>query len=264
MPVYDSGPSSAQDNGAVALTASKSLQHGNFAGRIILVTGASRGLGRASALALAEAGAHVIALARRRSRLEDLDDAIRVRGGPPPTLIQMDLTNGEQVDGLGPALYQRFGRLDGLVANAAILGTLSPLNHVTADDWGKVLDTNLTANWRLVRTLDPLLRASDAGRAVFVSSGAALTQSAYWGPYAVSKAGLEALAQTYANEVSSSAVRVSILDPGPLRTDMRAKAFPGENPTKNPDPAEVAPLVLQLLSPDWLENGARVRHPRAA
>ena len=225
-----------------------------LAGRIALITGASRGIGRAVALAFAREGAHVVLLARTQGALEELDDEIREVGGSA-TLIRLDLRKGDQLDALGPTLFQRWGKLDILVGNAGILGPLSPLGHITADAWNDVMNINLTANWRLIRTCDPLLRKSDAGRAIFVTSGAALAKYAYWGPYAVSKAGLEALVKTYAHEMERTPVRSNLINPGPVRTVMRAKAFPGEDPEKLPAPEELAPLFVELASPDCPRNG---------
>lgn len=216
--------------------------------RLALVTGASRGIGRAVALGLAKAGAHVVVVARTVGALEELDDEIRAAGGSA-TLLQLDISKGDKVDQIGPTLFQRWGKLNILVANAGILGPLSPLPHVTEDAWKQVIDINLSANWRLIRTLDPLLKRSDAGRAVFVTSGAASGKYAYWGPYAVSKAGLECLVKTYAHELETTNVRVNLLNPGPVRTGMRAKAFPGEDPNKLPSPEELVPLFLELVSP---------------
>jgi NAD(P)-dependent dehydrogenase (short-subunit alcohol dehydrogenase family) len=223
-------------------------------GRLALVTGASRGIGRAAAAAFARDGAHVIALARTSGALVELDDEIRAMGGTA-TLLTLDLADGESVDRLGPTLYRRWGKLDILAGVAAALGPLSPLGHVTAADWDAVLAVNLTANWRLIRTLDPLLRKSDAGRAIFVTSGAATGKYAYWGPYAVSKAGLEALARTYAQEVANAAVRVNLVNPGGTRTAMRAKAYPGEDPETLPRPEDVARLIVELAAPECLANG---------
>jgi len=231
-----------------------------LSGRLALVTGASRGIGRAAALALADAGAHVIATARRRSGLEDLDDEIHDRGGTA-TLIQLDLKDRAKIDTLGPSLYQRWQKLDIFVANAGVLGPLSPLNHVPESDWDEVMAINVTANWHLIRTLDPLLRASDAGRALFVSSGAAHAKRAYWGPYAVSKAALEALVKTYAREVENTSVRANMINPGPVRTEMRARAFPGEKPETLPVPADIAPLFVKLASPDVTQNGQLFSYP---
>jgi NAD(P)-dependent dehydrogenase (short-subunit alcohol dehydrogenase family) len=222
--------------------------------RLALVTGASRGIGRAVALGLAKAGAHVVVVARTIGALEELDDEIRAGGGKA-TLLQLDLANGDKIDQLGPTLYQRWGKLDILIANAGILGPLSPLHHVTEDAWQQVIDVNLSANWRLIRTLDPLLKRSDAGRAVFVTSGASTGKHAYWGPYGVSKAGLEALVKTYAHELGDTGVRVNLVNPGPTRTAMRAKAFPGEDPKKLPEPEELVPMFLELAAPDCELNG---------
>ncbi len=225
-----------------------------FAGRTALVTGASRGIGRAVTLALAEAGAHVIMVARTTGALEEVDDEVRARGGTA-TLVRLDLRKPDQVDALGPSVFERWGKLDVLVANAGVLGPLSPLAHITNASWSDVMEINLNANWRLIRTLDPLLRRSDAGRAIFVSSGAAAAKNAYWGPYAVSKAGLEALVKTYAQEIETTAIRVNIVNPGPIRTAMRAKAFPGEDPSTLATPDEIAPLFLGLADLSQTANG---------
>lgn len=216
--------------------------------RLALVTGASRGIGRAVALGLAKAGAHVVVVARTVGALEELDDEIRASGGKA-TLLQLDIAKGDKIDQLGPTLFQRWGKLDILIANAGILGPLSPLHHVTEEAWKQVINVNLSANWRLIRTLDPLLKRSEAGRAVFLTSGAASGKYAYWGPYAVSKAALECLVKTYAHELEDTSVRVNLLNPGPVRTAMRAKAFPGEDPQKLPVPEELVPLFLDLCSP---------------
>ncbi len=225
-----------------------------LSGRIALVTGASRGIGRAVSLELAKAGAHVVLLARTVGALEELDDEIRAAGGSA-TLVQLDLKKTDRLDALGPTLLQRWGKLDILVANAGILGPLSPLGHITTETWRLVMDINLTANWHIIRAVDPLIRRSDAGRAIFVSSGAALARNAYWGPYAVSKAGLEALAKTWSQELASTPARVNIVNPGPIRTGMRAKAFPGEDPDTLKAPEDIAPLFLKLASPDWERSG---------
>lgn len=190
--------------------------------------------------------------------LEEADDEIQKIGGSA-TLFPLDLRKGDKIDPLGPSIYQRWGKLDIFVANAAILGPLSPLPHVTADSWDAVIETNLSANWRLLRTLDPLLKLSDAGRCIFVSSGASDGQHAYWGPYAVAKAGLEALAKTYATECENTAVRTSIVNPGAIRTAMRAKAFPGEDPLTLPTPEDVAPLFVELALPSNTLNGDTIR-----
>lgn len=225
-----------------------------LANRIALVTGASRGIGRAVAVGLAREGAHVVLLARTVGGLEEVDDEIRAFGGTA-TLVNLDLKQSDKVDALGPTLYQRWGKLDILVANAGVLGPLSPLAHITGDAWNEVIEVNLTANWRLIRSLDPVLRRSDAARAVFVSSGAAAAKNAYWGPYSVSKAGLEALVKTYAHEVASTPIKVNLLNPGPVRTTMRQRAFPGENPATLPEPEALVPLFLDLVDPGQVESG---------
>lgn len=230
--------------------------------RIALITGASRGIGRAVALAFAREGAHVILAARTVGGLEEADDAVRAAGGSA-TLVPLDLTDGEKVDNLGPTLFQRWGRLDVLVGNAGILGPLSPLGHISERDWNAVLAVNVTANWRLIRTMDPLLQKSDAGRAIFVTSGAADGRHAYWGAYAVSKAALEALAKTYASEVERTPVRVNLVNPGRIRTAMRAKAYPGENPASLPAPETIAETFVALALPACLDNGRIVEASRA-
>jgi len=222
--------------------------------RLALVTGASRGIGRAVALALAQQGAHVVITARTVGALEELDDEIRAHGGKA-TLLELDLAKGDKIDQLGPTLYQRWGKLDILIGCGGILGPLSPLHHVTEDAWRAVIDINLSANWHLIRTLDPLLKRSEAGRAVFATSGASSGKYAYWGPYAVSKAGLETLVKTYAHELADTPVRVNLINPGGVRTQMRAKAFPGEDPKTLPAPEELVPLFLELVSPECTFNG---------
>jgi NAD(P)-dependent dehydrogenase (short-subunit alcohol dehydrogenase family) len=226
-----------------------------LSGRIALVTGATRGIGRAVALAYAREGAHVIVTGRTSGALEDVDDEIRAAGGQSATLVTLNLKHAEKLDALGPTLFQRFGRLDVLVGCAGVLGNLSPLGHITNDIWTETLEINLTANWRLLRTLDPLLQRSEAGRAIFVSSGAAQAKNAYWGPYAVSKAGLEALVKTYAHEVASTAVRANLINPGPIATRMRAKAFPGEDPKTLKTPEDIAPLFVDLALAECPHNG---------
>jgi NAD(P)-dependent dehydrogenase (short-subunit alcohol dehydrogenase family) len=225
-----------------------------LAGRLALVTGATRGIGRAVALAYAREGAHVILAGRTVGALEEVDDEIREIGGSA-TLLTLDLKRHDKVDALGPTIYQRWQKLDILVGNAGILGPLSPLGHVAAETWDEVLQVNLTANWRLIRTLDPLLRASDAGRAIFVSSGVATRPRAYWGPYAASKAALEALVRTYADEVANTAVRVNLVNPGPTRTRMRVQAYPGEDPATLKTPEDVAEAFVRLAEPACTNNG---------
>jgi NAD(P)-dependent dehydrogenase (short-subunit alcohol dehydrogenase family) len=227
-------------------------------GRIALVTGASRGIGRAAALGLAKAGAHVIIIARSTGQLETLDDEIQAVGGSS-TLVQLDLRKGDRVDQLGPTLYQRWQHLDILFANAGILGPLSPLSHVTEDGFMTTLETNLVSNWRLIRTLAPLMAKSDAARAIFITSGAAAGKYAYWGPYATSKAGLEALVKTWAHENTNTSLRANLINPGAMRTQMRAKAFPGEDPNSLPAPEELVPLILELASPVCQLNGEVVQ-----
>jgi NAD(P)-dependent dehydrogenase (short-subunit alcohol dehydrogenase family) len=213
--------------------------------RIALITGASRGLGKAIALAYAGEGAHVLLLARSLTTLGRVDDEIKAKGGTA-SLVPLDLADGPAIDALGPSLYERFGRLDVLVGNAATLGTLSPLPHIASAHWEKVLAVNLTANWRLIRTLDPLLRRSDAGRAIFVTSSVARSARAYWAPYSVSKAALETLAKTYANETSATPIRVNLVDPGAMATRMRAEAYPGEDQATLPPPEAVTDIFVKL------------------
>ncbi len=225
--------------------------------RIALVTGASRGIGRAVALELARQGAHVVALARTQGALEELDDDIRALGGEA-TLVPCDLKDFDALDRLGLALFERWRRLDILVGNAGVLGPISPLPHIDPPNWDNVFAINVTANYRLIRSLDPLLRASTAGRAVFVTSGVGsrATMNAYLGPYSVSKAALDALARTYAAEtINTSNVRVMIANPGPLRTRMRASLMPGEDPLTLRTPEDFAPKVAALCHPDSSESG---------
>ena len=229
----------------------------NFSGRVILVTGASRGIGRAAALALATRGAHVLALARSIDALEELDNDIQAAGGTA-TLVPLDVRDFAGIDRLAAALTERWGKLDGLFGNAGILGPVSPLTHIQPRAWDDLFVVNLTAHWRLLRSLDPLLRKSDAGRVLFVSSGAAHFNRPYWGGYAITKAALEVLTFTYAAECSGTNVTANALNPGPTRTRMRAEAFPGEDPATLPAPEELAPLILEMLSPDCRKNGELV------
>lgn len=226
----------------------------DLSGRVALVTGASRGIGAAVAKAYAAAGAHVILTARTTGALEEVDDAIRATGGSA-TIMPLNLLDLDKVDVMGPALAEKFGRLDIFVGNAAMLGSLTPLGHVDAKEWQRVMDLNVNANFRLLRTLDPLLRASDAGRVIMVSSSAAQSARAYWGAYATSKAALEAMTKVYAAEVATTPLKVNIVDPGATRTAMRAKAFPGEDPSHPKDPAETVPLFLVLASPACSSHG---------
>ena len=227
-----------------------------LAGKVALVTGASRGIGRAAALEFARAGAHVIALARTQGALEALDDEIKVLGGSA-TLVPCDLKDFDALDRLGGAIHERWGRLDILLGNAGLLGPITPLGHIEPKEWDNVMAVNVTANWRLLRSLDPLLRAAPAGRALFVTSGVAhrAEMRAYWGAYAISKAALEALARTYAAETEASNIRVVLVQPGPLRTKMRAAAMPGEDPTTLKTPADLAPKILALCTDHSASSG---------
>ncbi len=218
--------------------------------KIALVTGASRGIGRASALALARAGAHVAAVARTQASLEELDDEIKAATGERATLVPMDITEGDGLDQLGLALHQRFGRIDVLVHAAAILGPMTPVAHIEPKHWDRVLAVNLTATYRLIRATEPLLRASQAGRAVFLTTGRVERPRAFWGPYGASKAALENLVRTWADELEQTQVRAILLDPGAMRTRMRAEAMPGEDPLSLPDPSEIGPLIVQLAQTD--------------
>jgi len=222
--------------------------------KIALVTGASRGIGRAAAKALAGAGAHVILVARTVGGLEEVDDEIRKDGGAA-TLVPLDLRDFPALDRLGATIFERWGRLDAFLGNAGSLGVITPLAHLEPKAFQELVDVNVTANWRLIRSLDPLLRRSDAGRALFVTSGAAQKHTPFWGGYAMAKAALESLALTYAAECASTNVKVNLLSPGPLRTAMRAKAMPGEDPETLARPDAVAPLIVKLLSPDCDRNG---------
>jgi NAD(P)-dependent dehydrogenase (short-subunit alcohol dehydrogenase family) len=218
--------------------------------KIALVTGASRGIGRAAALALAKAGAHVIAVARTEGGLTDLDDEIRTATGQPATLVPLDVSDGDALDGLGLALHQRFGRLDVLVHAAAILGPMTPVSHIEPKDWARVVAVNLTATYRLIRSTEPLLRASQAGRAIFLTTGRVAHPKAFWGPYGITKAGLEHMVRTWADELEQTKVRAVLLDPNTMRTAMRAAAMPGEDPMTVTDPSEIGPLIVELAQAD--------------
>ncbi|HLK23431.1 MAG TPA: SDR family NAD(P)-dependent oxidoreductase [Caulobacteraceae bacterium] len=217
-----------------------------LAGRVALVTGASRGVGRAAALALAGAGAHIIAVARTQGALEELDDLIRPETGARATLAPMDLSKGEGIDQLGLAIHQRHGKLDILVHAAAALGGLIPVAHIDPPRFDQLLGINLTAAYRLIRSLEPLLRQSDAARAIFFTCDVAARPLAFWGAYAATKAGLEALVRSWADEIENTSVRAVLLDPGTLRTRMRAEAFPGEDPESLTDPSEIGPMLVEL------------------
>ncbi|MCB1378960.1 MAG: SDR family NAD(P)-dependent oxidoreductase [Alphaproteobacteria bacterium] len=227
---------------------------GRLQGRLAVVTGASRGLGRAAAVALASEGAHIVALARTQGGLEELDDEIKAVGGSA-TLVPADIKDFDALDRLGAAIYERWKKLDILVGNAGILGKLTPLSHVDPKMWDDVMAVNVTANYRLIRSLDPLLRASDAGRVVLVTSGLAQKCWAYWGPYSISKAALEAMAKTYAAETATTSVRVNCFSPGPTRTKMRATAMPGEDPETLPTPEEVATQIVPMCEAGFTDNG---------
>lgn len=231
--------------------------NGRLSGRIALVTGASRGIGAAVAERYAREGAKVILLARTQGGLEAVDDAIRTFGGRA-VLTPLDLTEFEKVDQMGAALYERFGRLDILVGNAAQLGVLSPVGHIDPAVWEQVVAVNLTANWRLLRSCDPLLRQSDAARAIFVTSAVAQYNRAYFGAYAASKAGLESLVRTYALEVAKTPIRANLLDPRRTRTRMRAQAFPGEDPETLKQPAALTDLFVEMAERSFQENGTTV------
>lgn len=223
-------------------------------GKVVLVTGASRGIGYAAAVEAARRGAHVIAVARTVGGLEELDDAIQEVGGSS-TLVPFDLRDGDAIDRLGAAIFERWGHLDGLVANAGMLGTLSPVPHLKPDEFDKVFALNVTSNYRLLRSLDLLLRQSEAGRAVFVSSSSARSARPFWGLYAASKAALDALVKSYAGEMNTTNVKTNVFYPGAVRTAMRAKAMPGEDPETLPKPSDIAPKLVDLLSPGVAENG---------
>ena len=226
----------------------------NLEGRIALVTGASRGIGYFTALELAKAGAHVIASARTVGGLEELDDAIKAVGGSA-TLVPFDLADMEAIDRLGGSIFERWGKLDILVANAGVLGVISPIGHIEAKVFEKVMNINVNATWRLIRSVDPLLTRSDAGRAVIMSSGAAHKCRPFWSAYSASKAAVEALARTWAGETQSTPLRITSVDPGATRTAMRAQAVPGEDPMSLPHPSEVAKAILPLLGPGVTETG---------
>jgi len=219
-----------------------------LAGKIALVTGATRGIGRASAVALAAAGAHVIAVGRTQGALEELDDELNSFGAPRPTLVPLDLTEGESIDVLGAEIFNRHGHLDIMVHAAAMLGGLWPVAHIDPRLWDKVVSTNLGSAYRLIRSMEPLLRRAEAGRALFLTSGAAVRPTAFWGSYAATKAALEALVRSWADEIEHTNVRAVLVNPGAMRTRMRAEAFPGEDPDTLPNPAEIGPMIVGLAA----------------
>ncbi len=227
-------------------------------GRVALVTGASRGIGAAAAIELARLGAHLVITARTQGGLEETDDAIRAAGGQA-SLLPLDLREGEQIDMIGPSLFERFGRLDVLVHAAAILGKLTPVPHILTEDWADLVAVNLTAGLRLIRTAAPLLQNAEAGRAVFLTDARASRPGAYWGPYAATKAALAHLALTWADEVRTTRLRVNLFEPGPVATRLRRQAFPGENAAALPRPADVAPALVALCLPEETRHGVVVR-----
>ncbi|NQV83046.1 MAG: SDR family NAD(P)-dependent oxidoreductase [Rhodospirillales bacterium] len=224
-------------------------------GRIVLVTGASRGIGAAVAKRFAQEGARLVLTARTTGALEEIDDEIQKITGEPATLVPLDLTDYHAIDRLGAAIFERFGKLDVLIGNAGQLGILSPLAHIDPKVWEAVMAVNVTANWRLIRSMDPLLRTSDAGRGIFVTSTVAREARAYWGAYAVSKAALEMTALIYAAEVEKTAVRVNLINPGATRTAMRAQAFPGEDPETLKTPESITGLFVELAEAACSRNG---------
>lgn len=221
-----------------------------LSGRIALVTGATRGIGRECALALAKAGAHIVATGRNQGALEELDDEIKAAIGAAATLVPLDLTRGDDIDALGLAIHQRFGRLDILVHAAAVLGALTPVSHIDPPLWDKVVAANLTASYRLIRSTERLLRAAPAGKAIFLTTGRVERPKAFWGPYGATKAAMEHLVRTWADELENTTVRAALVDPGAMRTKMRAEAMPGEDPMTLPHPSEIGPLIVELAQAD--------------
>lgn len=225
----------------------------DLSGKVVLVTGASRGIGYQAALEAARRGAHIIAVARTVGGLEDLDDEIKAVGGDT-TLVPLDLRDGDGIDRLGAAIFERWGHLDGLIGNAGVLGTITPVSHLDVKDFDQAFAVNVTANYRLIRSLDLLLRQATAGRAVFLSSSSSHSARAFWGVYAASKAALETLVKSYAAELSTTEVKVNVFWPGAVRTGMRAKAMPGENPDKLPHPREIVGKLVDMVTPEWTQT----------
>ena len=221
-----------------------------LSGLIALVTGATRGIGRASALAIAKAGAHVIAVGRTQGALEELDDAILAATGERATLVPLDLRKGDDIDQLGRVIFDRWGRLDILVHAAAVLGELTPVAHLAQKLCDHAISPNMTASWRLIRSFEPLFKRAPKARAIFLTTSVATKPRAFWGVYAASKAGMETLVGCWADELEHTAVRATLLNPGAMRTAMRAQAFPGEDPQTLPDPVEIGPLIVELARPD--------------
>ena len=222
--------------------------------RLIVITGASRGIGRAVAEEMAGPKTHIVAVARTTGGLEELDDAVAAKGGTA-TLVPLDIRDGDALDRLGGALAESHGRVDAVFANAGVLGQLTPLSHMEAKVWDEVMAVNVTAVFRTIRALDPLLQRSPAGRALFVTSGVARNPKAYWAGYAISKAAIDMMAQIYAAENAKTPVCANLVNPGPIRTRMRAKAMPGEDPETLDTPEMIAPHIARLLSPETEENG---------
>jgi NAD(P)-dependent dehydrogenase (short-subunit alcohol dehydrogenase family) len=239
---------------------------GRLAGRVALITGASRGIGEAVARRFAAEGARLILAARTTGGLEEVDDRIRAAHGEDaaPALVPVDLAADEGIEQLAAAIAERFGGLDILIGNAGLLGTMTPMHQIEAKEWQQVLAVNLTANWRLIRALDPALRASDAGRAVFVTSGVARGARPYWASYAVSKAALESMVSTWAAENARTAMRINMIDPGGTRTSMRAEAYPGEDPMTLKTPDDLSGLFVDLAEPACTRHGEVVRATEAA
>jgi NAD(P)-dependent dehydrogenase (short-subunit alcohol dehydrogenase family) len=231
-----------------------------LSGRVAVVTGASRGIGYAAALGLAAAGAHVIAVARTVGGLEELDDAIRAKGGQA-TLVPLDLTDYAGIDRLGAAIHERWGKVDIVLGNAGVLGVITPLSHLDPKVFDTTMAINVTSNWRLIRSLDVLLRQSDAGRALFLTSGITKAYLPYWGVYAASKAALEALVRTYAAEIRMTKATANLFNPGPIRTHMRAQIAPGEDPLKLQPPEALVPDILRMVSPEYAANGVLFDFP---
>jgi NAD(P)-dependent dehydrogenase (short-subunit alcohol dehydrogenase family) len=227
---------------------------GILQGRVALVTGASRGIGAATAIELGRLGAHVVLTARTQGGLEETDDAIREAGGTA-TLLPMDLQDTSSLDKIGPSIYTRFDRLDILVHAAGTLGKLTPVSHILDGDWTEAMSVNLAATWRLIRSCAPVLVASDAGRAVFVTDARARQPGAYWGTYGASKAGMEHLVLTWAAELRDTNLRVNLFDPGVVASRLRGNAMPGENPSTLPKPASVAPALAALCLPSETRHG---------
>jgi len=223
-------------------------------GKLALVTGASRGIGYEIALQMARGGAHVIAVARTVGGLEELDDAIKAAGGEA-TLVPLDLTDFEGIDRLGGVIAERWGRLDILVANAGVLGTITPVAQMKAKTFDEVMAVNVTGTWRLIRSVDPLLRSAEAGRAIVISSSVAHKVKSYWGGYAASKAAIDMLVRVWAAENAKGALRINLVNPGPTRTHMRAQAMPGENPDTLPTPAQTAARIVPLAGADVTQTG---------